>query len=180
MLAAVPEPACITGRLAAHRLSDLPRQRQAAIQEQRAGRSPSRDPAGNRRAQLRLLLRSDSRNFLEPSSVRRRPQLVERPDAQRLADLHRLLRAQAEHPADADEVGRDALLELLQLVQLAGLDELAQPRLDRRADAAQLSDPSRADEVGDRDGRLAHELRGAPVRTDAVAVRARQLEQRGE
>jgi 2-phospho-L-lactate/phosphoenolpyruvate guanylyltransferase len=65
-------------------------------------------------------------------------------------------------------------------VELAGLDELTQACLDRRADAPQLPDPAGTHELRDVDGRLTHNVRGAAVGAHAVAVRAGQLEQRRE
>ena len=66
-------------------------------------------------------------------------QLVGGSDAERAADLDRALRPEAEQPPEADELRRDLALELVELRDPPGLDELAQPRLDPRPDAAQLS-----------------------------------------
>ena len=75
-----------------------------------------------------------------------------RADAERPRDLHRALRAQPEIAAETDQPGRQLALELRQLGDVARLHELAQPRLDPRADAAQLAHPTRPHELGDGTG----------------------------
>ena len=67
-----------------------------------------------------------------------------------------------------------------QLGDLARLDELAQPRLDPRADPAQLADAALPHELRDRRGRRADQLGRAPVGARGVRPGARELEQRGE
>ena len=68
--------------------------------------------------------------------------------------------------------------ELGQLRDLAGLDELAQPRLDATPDAAQLAHAALPDERRHRHGSRADQLRRPPVRTRRVRVRLRELQQR--
>jgi hypothetical protein len=71
-------------------------------------------------------------------------------------------------------------LELGELGDLAGLDELAQLGLDAPADPAQAPDAPRAHELGDADRGGADRLGRAPVRARGVGVRVGQLEQGGK
>ena len=104
VLAAVPEAAGVAGRLGAERLGHLVGQRERAVQEQGVPRRLREVPA-QRRTELVLRLRADARHLLEAALGGCLAELVERPHAERLADVHRALGAQAEHPGDADEVG---------------------------------------------------------------------------
>ena len=91
------------------------------------------------------------------------------------------LAPEAEIATEADEAGRELALELGQLGDVAGLDELAQPRLDPAADPAQLAHPAAAHELGDRDaGARADRLGRAAVGAGRVRVRVGELEQRRE
>ena len=72
-------------------------------------------------------------------AVGRLAELRERAHAERAADLEHPLARDAEEPPEPDELRRDLALELVQLGDLAGLDELAQPPLDPRPDPAQLA-----------------------------------------
>ena len=65
-------------------------------------------------------------------------------------------------------------------MQVAGLDELAETRLDSGPDAAQLADPAGADELRDRHRGVAQTLCGTAVGPHAVRVGVRKLEQRRE
>ena len=64
--------------------------------------------------------------------------------------LDRALGAQPEVAAEADQPGRELALELRELGDLPRLDQLAQPRLDPRADPAQLAHPAGPHQLGDR------------------------------
>ena len=81
---------------------------------------------------------------------------------------------------EADELGLHLGLELVDLREAACLDQLSQPCLDRRADAAQLPHPPLPDELGDRRGRRTDQLGRAPVRAHAVGARSCEIEQRRE
>jgi hypothetical protein len=83
-------------------------------------------------------------------------------------------------PDAPDEEGVYRALQLLELGDLAGLDQLFQPALDAAADAAQLAGATRPDQVGDRRLRRADQLGGPAVRARGVGVRPGQLEQRRE
>ena len=179
MLAAVAEAACVAGGNGPECLGDLVRQRQRPVQQQRVCRRAGQILC-KRRPKLLLGLRPDSRHLAKPPLRGRLAQLVERADAERLRDVHRALGAQPEQPPDADEIGGDSLLELLQLVQVAGLDELAEAGLDGGADAANLPDPAGPDELRDRHRGVAQDVRGTSVGAHAVGVGVRKLEQRRE
>ena len=64
---------------------------------------------------------------VEPSGRCRLAQLRERADPERVAELAHPLRREPEQARHADELRQRLRLELLQLRQLARLDELAQP-----------------------------------------------------
>src|SRR5581483_1036159 len=111
----------------------------------------------------------DPRHLAQATGRGRLAELGRRPYSERARDLHRLAGADPEVAAEPDEVRLHLALELLELRDLPGLDELLQAALDPPADPAQLAHAARADQVG-----------RAPVRTRRVGIRARQLEQRRE
>ena len=78
-------------------------------------------------------------------------------------DLEHPLRPEPDQAAEADQLRPQLALQLVQLGDPPGLDELSEPRRDPGADAAQLADAAGADELVDRHGRLADRLRGAAV-----------------
>ena len=129
------------------------------------------------RGDLRLGRRPDSRHGAQPPGRRSLPELVGRADAERAPEVDHPLRPEADEAAEPDQLRLHLVLQLVDLGQPAGLDELLQARLDRGADAAQLAHPAQPHEL--RDGRRgrAHELGRAPVGTHAVAVRTREIEQ---
>jgi hypothetical protein len=92
------------------------------------------------RPRLGLPLRPDSRHGSQPALGGRRAKLVGRADAERPAELDRALRAETEIAAEADQVRGQFPFQLRQLGDLARLDQLAQARLDPRADSTQLAD----------------------------------------
>ena len=179
VLAGVAPAPHVAGHLAAEGVRDAADQLPAAVEEQAALRA--RLPlAGERFEQLRLALRPDPRHAAQPPGRRRLAQLAGRPHAERPRDLERARGAQAEVAAEADQLGRELALELRQLGDLAGLDQLPQPALDPRADAAQLAHPPGPDQPGDRHRRAADRLGGAVIGARLVRVRVGQLEQRCE
>jgi hypothetical protein len=91
--------------------------------------------------------------------------------------LDRRAVAPARGSGRADEPGRELALELRELGDVAGLDELAQPPLDARSDPAQLAHAPRADEPLDGDRRAADRLGGPAVGARRVGVRVAELEQ---
>ena len=98
---------------------------------------------------------------------------------ERPRQLDRALGAEPEVAPEADEIGRQLALELGQLGDLAGLDQLAQPRLDSVADSTQLADAARPYELGDRDGAPGSSRRPA-IGADRVRVRLDELEHHRE
>src|SRR5581483_10624092 len=96
---------------------------------------------------LRLRDGPDPRRLAQSSCQRGGAKLRRGRDGERLRDRDDALRRQPEQAAEADELGLDGVLELLELFDRAGLDELAQARLDPRPDAAELADTAGADEL---------------------------------
>ncbi len=96
----------------------------------RAGRPFLPEPGDD----LGLGLRPDAGHVGEPAGRDGLPKALDRPHVERTPDLRHALRPQPEEPSQPDELRSDLLLELLQLVQGAGLDELPQPQLDPRPD----------------------------------------------
>ncbi len=90
------------------------------------------------------------------------------------------LRREAKQARDADQLRQRLRLELLQLCQLAGLDELPQPRLDPRADAGELADSPGADERRDVRRRGTDQIGGTTVGAHGVMARSGEVEQRRE
>ena len=97
--------------------------------------------AGERLEQARLRAGPDAARGLQAAGERRVAELARRPHLERTSDLQRPLRGQSQVATEADEVRSELALELGQLGDRAGLDELAQLRLDARPDPAQLPDP---------------------------------------
>ena len=89
------------------------------------------------------------------------------------------LRSEADEPPERDELRLDVPLELFELEDAPGLDELDEPSLDPGPDPAQLARPPGPDELGDRRPRLANQLRSAPIGARRVGACARQVEQHG-
>ncbi len=144
---------------------------------------PSRASAGRpleRGADLRLRRRADARHLAQPSRRRGLAQLLGVADAERAAELDHALRRQPDEPAEADQLRPHLALQLVELRDPPRLDELAQPRLDRRPDPAQLPDAPGPDELGDRRRRRPDQLGRPPVRAHAVEARAGEIEQRRE
>ena len=94
-----------------------------------------------------------------------------------MAELAHPLRRDAEQRRDADELGQRLRLELVQLGDAAGLDELPQPRLDARPDSGQLPRPSLPDECGHVGRRRADQIGRAAVCTHGVVAGAVQVEE---
>ena len=162
---------------AAERLRDAADELQRAIQQQSLSR-PRLALARERLEQPRLGLGADPRHRPQPALGRGVAQLGRGPHAQRAGELDTALGAEPEIAAETDEIGSELALELLELGDLARLDELAQPRLDPGADSAQPPHVAPAHELGDGQRRLPDRLGRAPVRAGRVRVRLGQLQQR--
>ncbi len=133
----------IARRLAAERRRDLLDESPGAVQSHPTCRTrrpelgePLLDP-GSR-------LRADPRHAVEPARRGGVAQLRERPDPERVPELAHALRGEPEQPADADELREHLVLQLAQLGQVAGLDELTQAGLDPGADSGELAHSARA------------------------------------
>ena len=169
----------VAGDLSAERLGDAAAQSERLVEEHAPARTrPIR--LRQRGQQLRLGLRPDSRDALQPPGGSCLAELVHRPHSERAPDLGRPLRPEAEQPPEPDQLRRDLALQLVELCDPPRLDQLLQPRLDPRADPAQLAHAPRPDEIGDRRLRLADHLGRAPVRPRRVGVRPREVEERRE
>ena len=148
----------------------------------------SRSPCLGRGRSSRASASSSSASVLAPipGTSRSRPdaaaarELVGGAHAERARQLDRALGAQAEVAAEADEVRRQLALDLSELLDLARLHQLAQPRLDPLADPAQLADPATAHEVLDWERGTPDRLGGAAVGADRVRVRLDELEHQRE
>ena len=92
--------------------------------------------------------------------------------SERAADLDHPLRRDPEKAAEPDELGPHFALELVELRDRPGLDELAQasPRCPGRSRCSSWTRPAR-DELGDRSLRRADRLGRAAVRTGRVEAR---------
>ena len=130
--------------------------------------------------QLALGLRPDPGHLSQPALARRLAQLLEVADSEHAPDLEHPLDRDAEEAAEPGQLRRDLPLELPQLGDLAGLDELLQPPFDAGADAAELARPALAHELGDRCGGRADQVGGAAVGTRGVRPGICELEQRRE
>ena len=104
-------------------------------------------------------------------------QLRQRPDPERVPELAHPLRRDAEQRRDADELRQRLRLQLVQLGDPAGLDELAQPRLDSRPDPGQLAHATLAHQRSDVCGCRADHVRRPTVRAHGVVAGAVQVEQ---
>ena len=98
--------------------------------------------------QLGLDLRADAGHGRQAPGRCRLAELLRGAHAERAGDLDRPLGPEPEIATEPDEAGRQLALELGELRDVAGLDQLAQPRIDARADPAQLADATRPHQVG--------------------------------
>src|SRR5581483_7804406 len=137
-LARVAVPARIACRRTPERCRDLLEQPPRPVDQQPALRVRL-VRAVERREQLRLLLRPDARHLAQPAGRGGLAELRRGPYSERARDLHRLPCADPEIASEPDEIGLHLALELLELGDLAGLDELLQAALDPPTDPAELA-----------------------------------------
>ena len=168
----------VAGRLAVERDSGRLDERTCAVQQQ-SGTRPAA-VARETRQDVPLGLRADSGNLAEAAGLRRRAELVHGAHAERAADLDEALRPDPEEPAEPDQLRLDLALELVQLRDRPRLDELLQPRLDARPDAAELTRAALANELRDGRGSRTDQLRRPAVRTGRVVAAAGEVEQPGK
>ena len=134
---------------------------------------PLRWPRGRRvrleRGQHRLLeLRAEAAQLAQAPGRGRLAQRLRRVDAELVEESPRSLGPEPREPGDRQQPRREALAELHRRRDLAGLDQVADLLLERRADAGELGDAPLARERGDRDGGVADDLRGVAVGEHAV------------
>ena len=127
-----------------------------------------------------LGLRADPGHLAEPACASRVAQLVRGADAEHTRELGHPRRAHPDEAAEAHELRLHLALELLELGDPSGLDQLLQACCDSRSDTTQLLNPLSADELVDRRPRLADRLRRATVRTGRVTPRVGEVEEHGE
>ena len=180
-LARVAPAAHIAGRFPVEGAAMPPTSSQARLSSSpRCGRG-----AASRASASRAAPRSSARCRGRSAAGRRPPPRAARRASgpERLRDVDRAPRAEPEIAAEADERRGELALELGQLLDRAGLDELAQPRLDPGADPAQLAhrarsaraprrEPVSCGSSRPRDGRHAP-CRDWPRRTRAASRRRR-------
>jgi 2-phospho-L-lactate guanylyltransferase len=94
-----------------------------------------------------------------------------------MPELSHALRRETKEPRDSDELRQRLALELLQLCDLARLDEFPQPSLDAGAHAGKLLGSSGSHERGDVGRRRANQLRRLPVGAYGVVAGADEVEQ---
>ena len=97
-----------------------------------------------------------------------------------MPELAHPLRRDPEQRRDADELRQRLRLQLVELGDPARLDELAQARVDSRADPGQLARAPGAHERGHVGRGRADQVGRAPVRAHGVVPRSVQVEQGGE
>ena len=178
LLAEVAPAPRVAGRLPTERLRDRAHELPPA-REQQAAPWPRLVLARERLEQARLGLWAHSRSLGEAARCRGVSQLVGRAHAERARHVDHAPRADPEVAPETDQIRGELPLELLELLHSAGLDQLAQPRLDAAADAPQVAYAASLDELGDRCRRAADRLGRAPIRAGRVGVRLGELEQRG-
>ena len=179
VLAVVAPAPRVAGHRCAERVRDPSDQLAGAVDQEPLPR-PRLLRAGERLEQARLGGGSDAARGLQAAGERGVAQLARGPHVERAGDLQSPLRGQPQVAAEADEVRRELALEFGELGDRARLDELAQLRLDARADPAQLPHPPRAHEVRDRQRRAPDRFGGTPVGAGAVRVRFGELEEPGQ
>ena len=166
---------------------ELAAERGSDVAEQAAGLGQRQAASWLRLAALRQPVehlplggRADPGHVVQPARERGCAELVRRAHVERGADLEHALRAEPDQPAEADQLRPQLALQLVELRDPAGLDELLEPRRDARPDPAQLAHAAGADEVVDGHGRRPHRLGRPAVGPRGVEPGAREVEQRGE
>ena len=178
-LARVAPPPHVAGHLAAEELRD-PADELPRLVEQQPALRPRLGLARERLEDPRLVLRADPGHGPQPAGGRGGAELLGGADAERAGDVDRPPGAEPEIAPEPHQARGEVALQLGELGDLPGLDQLAQPRLDPGPDPPQLTHPAGADELRERDRRVADRLGGAAVGARRVGVRIGELEQRGE
>jgi hypothetical protein len=129
---------------------------------------------------LCLRLGPDAGDGTEPARRHRFAELFGSAHPERPRDLDRAPGPESEIAAEPDEAGRELAFEFRQFRDLAGLQQLAQPCLDARADPTQLPHPPGPHELGDGEARSANQVGGAAVGPHRVGVRIGEFQQGGE
>ena len=169
----------IAGGLAAERGGDLADEGAGAVQDQPAP-SAGRRELGQPSLDPRRRLRADPGDAVEPpgAAASRSSGSVLIPSACPSSRIRFAERPSSR--ATPDELRQRLRLQLVELGDPAGLDELSEAPLDARADSGQLARPPCAHERRHVRGRRADQLRRTPVCAHGVRAGAVQLEQGGE
>ena len=169
----------VARRLAAERRRQLADEGERSVQGHPAPR-PCAAELREPRVDPCRRLRPDSWDAVEPSLRRNVAQLRQRPDPERMPELTHPLCGHAEQRSHADQLWQRLRLELVQLGDAAGLDELAEPGLDAGADTGKLPHPSLAHERGHIGGRRADQVGRAAVRAHGVEAGAVEVQEGSE
>ena len=171
------EPTCGAGDLAAERGRDRGRELPAPVDGERTRRLRL---TLERRPDLQLGRRTDPGRVPQTARGDRSLELCDGRHVEIAGNAEDPFRGEAEQPAEADELGLELRLELAEFGDLSCLDELAQLRLDPRADAPQLANAALPHELRDRRRGGPDQLGGAHVRAHGERARLGELEQRRE
>ena len=152
----------------------------ARLGEHEAARRPLLGAARQPLDQLALGGSADAAHGAQPAAERCGPELLGRPHVERLADLEHALRADADQPSEADQLGTQLALQVVELGDPARRDKLVETGRDAGADPSQLPHTPGADELLDPHRRLPHRAGGSAVGPRRVGVGPREIEQRRE
>ena len=127
-----------------------------------------------------LGLRAEPGELAELLPLGGRAQLLLGGDPELGEEAPRGLGPEAGNTHHVDEPGRNAVAELRERLEVAGLRQLDDLRFDRAADPRDLRRAAVERELGDRGGRLPHPRGGAPVGGEPESVGPVELEQIGQ
>ena len=154
---------------------DLLRDRLGAREHHPWGRPARGLVAGQRLLELRLGLQPEAAQLPDRARLERRPQRVQRVDAELVVELAGALGPEAGQAHELDQARRELRPQLHEGRDVARLVERAQLLLERLADAGDGRHATLARHGDDRDGGLAHGLGRVAVGDHPVGDRAVEL-----
>ena len=163
----------------AQRVDDLVGDRQRA-REQHARRRATVEAGRELLDQLLLDLGAEAAQVAQLLLLGRRPQRLERVDAELVVEPPRALGPEAGQVHHRDQAARELRAQLLGLRRVAGLDQRLELGLERLPDARQFGHAPVAHELRDRHGGLAHRAGRGAVGEHAVLDRAVELVEVGQ